>query len=305
MRRGENAENVSLSATWKKMEVRDDRIFEFDSSIGHTYATISDITNANGMGYDEDTNTWADQTYNRLPKSYVIYVQPPAQYQSREKYKLYFPTWRANGTQDDLIWYGYKNSPLPAKTTGSGCVVTSERDGIYECYTGAGGNVRAGQTFGGSAFIYGYDDTVHTNQFGTNNTTYAWNWVYPTNGYYDSKKIVTDIYLIDAETGEGVKVDRKDGLSIIAELEYQLRGHVFYNNNDGSGTKTDRIMDINMDIIRTDIPTLTRTNPARAGYTMLGWGISSDADIIYTSWNWRPQKDLNLYAQWMQNAITL
>jgi uncharacterized repeat protein (TIGR02543 family) len=147
---------------------------------------------------------------------------------------------------------------------------------------------------------------VHTNQFGTNNTTYAWNWVYPTNGHYDSdNKIITDIYLIDAETGEGVKVGRKDGLSIIAELEYQLRGHVFYNNNDGSGTKTDRIMDINMDIIRADIPEQIRSNPTRNGYTFIGWGTSATTDTIYSKWNWRPQKDLNLYAQWMQNAITL
>jgi uncharacterized repeat protein (TIGR02543 family) len=326
--------NVSLSAKWKKNEARDDRIFEWDTNYGRVKATIGEIVRADGTFYSVDTTedpgaieNHRTATWNQYPRTYVVYVSLPSQL-SNGRYRVFLPTWGDSGYtpagydpgrnqgQDDLIWYGDVDADSLigfVPTMPNGATWSSAYNSQYRA-SSTNGWERNGGHFDYAQFIDGYSDTTHSSYTGFTQN-FRWDWVYPENGYYDSNisnwHMHTDLYVYDTQTksqllGNGHVLNAYVyNPPCFGEMKYQLRGHVFYNNNDGSDAKTDRIMDINMDIIRADIPEQIRSNPTRNGYTFIGWGTSATTDTIYSKWNWRPQKDLNLYAQWMQNAITL
>ena len=296
-------------------------------------ATIGEIVRADGTFYSVDTTedpgaieNHRTATWNQYPRTYVVYVSLPSQL-SNGRYRVFLPTWKDSGDtpagwdqgQDDLIWYGKDDADSLigfVPTMPNGATWPSAYNSQYRASSGIGWE-RNGDHFDYAQLIDGYSDTTHSSSSGVTQN-FRWDWVYDPNGdwvYNPDGNISwthTDLYVYDTQTKSilqnayaHVSNDYVRTPPCFGEMKYQLRGHVFYNNNDGSDAKTDRIMDINMDIIRADIPEQIRSNPTRNGYTFIGWGTSATTDTIYSKWNWRPQRDLNLYAQWMQNAITL
>lgn len=331
------------------MEAKDERVWRLQTEYGEITATIADIADAQGWVYESDnattnaeghiiSNKGAWRYYGTcVPMSYCVYVNLPSPYNNSQNL-LYTPTHTVGIVYDfapadppdldDLVWYGWHGPSSgdtadvelkgPRKTADGSMSLSSDGESYFR-HDNSNGWTRNGLFVNYCQTISGYANYSHMTEFSRGfdkknhpelEHYYAWDWVYPENGYYtnENQYIITGLYM--------ASTSNQDDMKFLIGLCYQLRGHVLYDPNGGTGGTIDKIMDMNMDIIRTDTPShnvdLTRQNPTRSGYTFLGWGTNQNAQTIYSKWQWAPlmnvqneKNALTLYAQWMNNSITL